>query len=221
MTRVAALLLSAAFLPGVVAQPCITFGFKVDVPDACTFDALLTAFTPIFNDPINKGSGCTSNSAEQDLLKLIGASSKNAAKAAVKAICADGLDTYSETVPFHKIPGYGESFIANFFNGGSDWNVMRATEYPAKADGTPRHLLEEDAGHVKRFYEEKGQYGLVQWPDQLPNFSQCEMNAGMYVNNQFITTRRNFTCCCKYISPHRTRSTRSLLLLDQRSTSRR
>jgi hypothetical protein len=168
------LLLSAG---GASAQ-CVTSGFRVEDLDECTFEALLAAFTPIFNDPINRGPLCSSSSAEQELIALLGSTSKNGAKNKLQEVCARGIADHSETVPFAKIPGHGESFIENFFNGGSSWNTLHETSYPLDKDGETTNVLKQEASQVKSFYEGQGQYGLVEWPDQLPNFSECQMNAG-------------------------------------------
>jgi hypothetical protein len=163
---------------GASAQ-CVTSGFRVEDLDECTFEALLVAFTPIFNDPINRGPACTSSSAEQDLIALLGATtSKNAAKNKLQEVCSRGIAEHSETVPFAKIPGYGESFIKNFFNGGTSWNTLHETSYPLGKNGETTYVLKQETSQVKSFYEGQGLYGLVEWPDQLPNFSECQMNAG-------------------------------------------
>mmetsp|Transcript_29125 Transcript_29125/g.48153 ORF Transcript_29125/g.48153 Transcript_29125/m.48153 type:complete len:966 (-) Transcript_29125:190-3087(-) len=167
-------------LSGTSAAQCVTSGFRVKDLDECSFDALLKAFTPIFNDPVNRSPGCSSTSAEQDLIALLNnggsTSNKSTAKTVVQQVCAQGIASHSSTVPFADIPGYGESFITNFFNGGTHWNTMRETSFPLDANGETTSVLKQDASQVKSFYEGKAQYGLVQWPDQLPNFSECEMN---------------------------------------------
>ena len=164
-------------IPSVSSQ-CVQGGFSLDVEDECNFETLLESFTPFFEDPVNSGgTSCPYDSAEQDLILLLGATTRAEAEDAVHTICVDMFENYPMKVPFENIPGYDRDFVGRYYNGGTKWNEQYATKYAGGEDGELTQILRQDAAQVKTFYESGGQYGMVEWPDYLPNFEECSMNA--------------------------------------------
>ena len=67
-----------------------------------------------------------------------------------------------------------------FYNGLSDWQDEVETVFET-SDGAVTSRLQTDASKVKEFYDGRGKYSKVSWPDELTNFelSTCSSNAAM------------------------------------------
>ena len=172
------LLLSLALLSTLTplaASQCITQGFTVKHLDACDYETLLREFEIFFEDPFEKGTNCA-NTAEQELLLLLGATNEEEAQAAVDAVCSTGYASSTAEYPFKNIAEYGSDFDKMYYDGGSFWNEEYATKY-----GDPRlenddglsQVLREYAEHIKQFYNGPGRYGLVEFP-RYPQFRGCQ-----------------------------------------------
>jgi len=175
------LLLTNNLSSGVSQEPpaCIAFSsFEFEFDGECSYEEVLEAFRPIFEDPINSGKDCT-NTAEQELQVLLKAKDSEEAKTALHAICNDAFQSYPNVFNFADIAKKGGNFEQLFYNGGTDWNEEYQTEYPTDAAGNPTNVLKADANRVKLIYNTEAQYGLIEHPDSLTNFDQCSTNAVM------------------------------------------
>ena len=158
-----------------VASQCITHGFTVKHLDACDYETLLRRFEIFFEDPFEKGAGCT-NTAEQELFALLGVTDATAAQAAVDAVCAKGYAESTAEYPFATIAEYGREFDRMYYQGGTFWNEEYATKYgdpELENDDGLSQVLSEYAAHIKQFYNAQGRYGLVEFPN-YKEFRNCE-----------------------------------------------
>lgn len=150
---------------------CVSGDFTLNVNGYCNHTALLTAFTEWFADPVNVDAGCTST-PEDELNRLLNATSAAEASATAHALCRSAFETYGD-LPFETSTGKDTRFTEEYFKGNTDWNEQVQSE----TDGDDRMVLKEDARVVDQFHDAGGRRKIVGLPDDLPNFDNCAMNA--------------------------------------------
>lgn len=160
-------------------QQCITGGFSVLINDLCNYPKLLAAFQVFYAQPFNINAGCNL-SAEPLLQSLLGVSNAADGAAAVASICQQGFAGFN-ALPFREIPGpFGsDDFIKQYYNGGTDFNEHVATLFPSLSPGVESMLLSEEASNVAVTFTGEATFGMLKWPDYVPNFQTCSNNAAM------------------------------------------
>lgn len=178
---------------------CLNGGMIFDVT-ACSYEALLSAYTSKFNDPVYSCYG--SGSAESDLwVKLGGVTSLPEAQAYVNANICSKAYISREYIPFTQAANKGVDyeFEKRYFNGKSDWNERVETLYGPKGVGVSSYNLQDDTRTIQTFQGGLGRTEQVEFPSRLSNFESCASNT---VYCCFVTDRQandgNGNCATPY-----------------------
>jgi hypothetical protein len=184
----------------VASADCLNGGLIFELT-SCSYEAILSAYTIKFNDPIyscNDGS----TTAEADLwVKLGGAASLSDAQAYVKAnICSKAYLSRSY-IPFTQAANKGSdyTFEKRYFDGKSEWNERVETLFGPKGLGVSSYNLQDDTRTIQTFQNGLARTEQVEFPTRLSNFASCASNT---VYCCFVTDRQandgNGNCATPY-----------------------
>ena len=157
------------------AESCFgnqNFGFNV-ADGECNANELLE-----YLEEKIENSQCD-NTANQELIALTGATNLFRAKKVINSFC-DTIFEEKETSAASKgmeqtiLPRWDQRALEEFFDGGTsaNWEIEYANE-----DGVATNVLKEDFSRINSFYTSSAQQGVVEYPDYMKNFDDCEYRA--------------------------------------------
>mmetsp|Transcript_25831 Transcript_25831/g.55583 ORF Transcript_25831/g.55583 Transcript_25831/m.55583 type:complete len:1002 (+) Transcript_25831:149-3154(+) len=157
-----------------------------DVTRTCNYETLLDEYTrQVFDVTGSTCAGGSDVTAKEDLdAKMMAATGDTNGEDAAIAICKALYDN-ADLTAFNEAADKGSDpsdlhFEQEFYNGGGEWQEEVETIY-ASDDRSATSVLREDAAKVREFYEGRGSYSRVEWPNALTNFDDatCSSHAAM------------------------------------------
>ena len=169
-------LLIAPQLASIQAESCFgnkKFGFKV-ANGECSADEVLE----YLEQKIDRNNQCD-NTPNQELIALTGASNLNQAKNVINSLC-DNVFEQEEASAVGKgmeqtiLPSWDQRALEEFFDGGTaaNWEIEYVNE-----DGVDTNVLKEDFSRINSFYTSSAQQSVVEYPNYMKNFEECEYRA--------------------------------------------
>lgn len=148
--------------------------FQIVVDGDCSLDSIVEALEP----RIERIKWCK-HSAEEELMMILGTWSHDEASRKIENMCLDAVEEkIRSSVDFGFITQMDDAYNKEFFDGRTYWNEG-GDKLRKKPKPDVPGVFRGNAKRVDTIDRKVATKRVIQWPDHLANFQNCELNSAM------------------------------------------